>query len=313
MGYLKRSNHLSPIYISLNFERILRKRWKRCLSLSPVWETRERENGRREHGWVRARVRERDQIGTRSEQRVSPAQTLRSSRETSRAMSVVLCCVVSMWSTIPSRFDCVHWLLDRSWQFLHSHAPPKHQLWHHRLHLVVAGEEPRREREKKEDSGVSAGGARVSWRQSRPGIHFDPSTMPLLYPSLIFQVFLSFLHFLCPGVEGLRFSAVGRDTLVSDEVLGHWGGRGMPLIAYFQRVLRKAGNTLLWHGSNKCTWIAHKLGLRPNVLLWIHLNGRQARVHGGILIRCSSFGKIVSSSCNLKRTGSGCYLSILAA
>ena len=78
----------------------------------------------REHDWVR----ERDQIGTRSEQRVSPAQTLRSSREARRAMSVVMCCVVSMWSTNPSRLDSVHWLLDRSWQFLHSHAPPKHRV-----------------------------------------------------------------------------------------------------------------------------------------------------------------------------------------
>jgi hypothetical protein len=56
-------------------------------------------------------------------------------------------------------------------------------------------------------------------------------------------------------------------TLASGEVLGHWGGRGMPLVAYLPRILRKAGNTLLWHGSNKCTWIAHKLGLCPNVLL----------------------------------------------
>lgn len=65
---------------------------------------------------------------------------------------------------------------------------------------------------------MSGGGARSSLKTKATRNSLRSVTMPLLYPSLIFQVFLSFSELLRPGVAFSRL--LTEVALVSDEVLG---------------------------------------------------------------------------------------------
>ena len=229
----------------------MRKRWKGCLSLSIVWGTRERENGRREHEWVRVCVGERgsDRDPFRTVGVTRPHSPSASWAKQSHECCVMLCWVVSVWSIDPSRFDSVYWFARSILAILAFTCTS--EAW--AVTSSVAFSSGRWGAEARAGEGKAPGSVREVREQ--PEDRVDQEFISIR-PSCRCSILLSSsrFSFLFPifYVQGLRgCGLLAEFTLISDEMLGHWGGRGMPLVAYFQRILRKADNMLLWHESNK--------------------------------------------------------------